>query len=420
MQPAVAASSQAEQITRVIFEYAAKISREQDLSNLIRLNADLARDLVGAARCSLWLIDESSGELVTRVADGMEEIRIPAGTGVVGSCVAMNKAVLVNDAASDKRFFRNVDDNSGFVTESILTVPLSADGKVIGALQLLNKPGGFAENDADLMTFSASYSASAIHAERLRQQAEMARLLTHELNLARDVQRSLFPRDLRQVAGIEYSGFCRQAKSVGGDYYDFQTLPGDLFSMSLGDVSGKGLPAAVLMASIQTLLRSLLSRDPLPVAEVMNELNKSVFYCAAAERYSTLFCGVLDAARRKLTYVNAGHVHPILVRAAAGGKIERPSDGGLPIGVLPVVRYTDATVDVEPGDLIVCISDGVSEATNPGDEMWGERAAAAVVAEYRDGSVEKVVGSLVRAADEFAAGAKQFDDMTVIAVRIQS
>jgi len=418
MQPAIAPTNQAEQITRVIFEHAAKISREQDLSTLVRLNADLARDLVGATRCSLWLIDENSGELVTRVAHGMEEIRIPAGTGVVGSCVATNEPILVNDAASDKRFFRNVDDNSGFITESILTVPLCADGKVIGALQVLNKPGGFAESDADLLTFSATYSASAIHAERLRQQAEMARLLTHEINLARDVQRSLFPRDLKQVPGIEYAGFCRQAKSVGGDYYDFQTLPGDLFSLSLGDVSGKGIPAAVLMASIQTLLRSLLSRDPLPVAAVMGELNKSVFYCSAAERYSTLFCGVLDAARRKLTFVNAGHVKPILVRASAGGHIERPSDGGVPIGVLPMAQYTDAVVAVEPGDLIVCFSDGVSEASNPADEMWSEEAAAAVVAEYRDRSVEKVVGSLVRAADEFASGARQFDDMTVIAVRI--
>ncbi len=221
MQAAVSLDNRAEQITQVIFEHAAKISREHDLSALIRLNADLARDLVGAARCSVWLKDEISGELVTRVAHGMSEIRIPPGTGIVGSCVATNQPVLVNQAATDERFFRRVDDKSGFVTESVLTVPLCADGKVIGALQVLNKPGGFSDRDVELLGFTAMYSASAIQNERLRQEAENARLMRHELDLARDVQRGLFPQDLQPVAGIEYAGFCRPAKYVGGDYYDF-------------------------------------------------------------------------------------------------------------------------------------------------------------------------------------------------------
>ncbi len=374
---------------------------------------------MGAARCSLWLRDNNTGELVTRVAHGMGgEIRIPAGTGIVGSCVDTKEPILVNNAQADPRFFGRVDDKSGFVTESLLTVPLCADGKVIGALQVLNKPGGFCEWDVQLLSFAATYSASAIQAERLRQEAETVRLLKHELDLAREVQRGLFPRDLMPVAGIEYAGFCRPAKYVGGDYYDFQTPPGNQFSLVLGDVSGKGVPAAVLMASIQTLLRSQLSRDPLPVSAVMSELNKSVFYCSSAERYSTLFCGVLNADRSKMTFVNAGHLHPVLSRA--DGRMERPAAGGLPIGVLPFANYTDATVDIGPGDLIVCFSDGVSEATNQRDDMWGENAAEAVIAKHRDAPIEEVVNALVKAADEFAGGAEQFDDITVIAVRIQA
>ncbi len=172
------------------------------------------------------------------------------------------------------------------------------------------------------------------------------------------------------------------------------------------------------MASIQTLLRSQLSRDPLPVSTVMGELNKSVFSCSGAERYSTLFCGVLNAERTKLTFVNAGHLHPVLVRA--DGKIERPSAGGLPIGVLPFATYTDATVDVGRDDLIVCFSDGVSEATNLEDEMWSDRGAQEVVAAHRHAPVEDVVDALVKAADNFAGGAEQFDDMTVTAVRIKA
>ena len=118
---------------------------------------------------------------------------------------------------------------------------------------------------------------------------ESARLVLHELDLAREVQARLLPQETPPVEGIEYAGFCRPARSVGGDYYDFLTLKGDLFSFILGDVSGKGIPAVVLMASIQTLLRSLLMRDPLPVSSVVNELNKAIILCSSESLYSTLF-----------------------------------------------------------------------------------------------------------------------------------
>src|SRR5271166_132339 len=137
----------ADRISRVIFEHAARISREQDIDTLLRLNADLARDLVGADRCSIWLTDETKHELWTKVAHGIDALHIPIGSGIVGACVAAEQPIVVNDPASDARFYAGADGTTGYRTSSLLAVPLHADGKVIGALEVLNKPGGFSPGD---------------------------------------------------------------------------------------------------------------------------------------------------------------------------------------------------------------------------------------------------------------------------------
>jgi len=412
-------TASADRISRVIFEHAARISREQDIDTLLRLNADLARDLVGADRCSIWLTDEPRHELWTKVAHGIDALRIPIGSGIVGACVAAERPIVVNDPASDARFYAGVDGTTGYHTRSLLAVPLHADGKVIGALEVLNKPGGFSQSDIELLGLTASYSAAAIQAQRLRQEAEAARLLYHELEIARDVQQRLFPQELPPVPGLEYAGLCRPAKFVGGDYYDFLDLPGGLFAFTIGDVAGKGISSAVLMASIQALLRTQLLRAPLPVSSVMSELNQAVYRCSTEDKYTTLFCGVLNAARTKLTYANAGQVLPMVIRVDESAPIDRPSEGGFPIGMLDLSQYEQSVVDLSPGDLIVCFSDGLSEARNTRQEFWTDASIKTVLRRHRNAPVQTLVDSLIQAADEFTAGAEQSDDMTVVAIRVK-
>src|SRR5262249_27577826 len=155
------------------------------------------------------------------------------------------------------RFLGRIDQKSGYVTQSVLVLPLrGADGGVLGALQLLNKPGGFSAHDIDLLKLAAAYSATAISTQRLRREAEAARLLYRDLDIAREVKEHLFPNPPRGVAGLDYAFFCRPEKSVGGDYCDFVELPPNRLACTLGDVSEKGIPAAVLMASLQSSLRT--------------------------------------------------------------------------------------------------------------------------------------------------------------------
>jgi len=403
-------------IARVILEHATRISGEQDISALVGLHAALARDLVGGDRSSVWLIDETHNELWTRVADGVKELRIPLTAGLVGACIANDEVIIANDLSHDSRFHSTIDKTSGYRTESVLCIPLRAGKKIIGALQVLNKPGGFSPLDAELLGLMAVYAASAIQTERLRTEAEEGRLLRRELDIARDVQLKLLPRSFPPVNGLEYTGFCRSARFVGGDYYDLLPLSNGAFAFTLGDVSGKGVPAAVLMASIHTLLRSLLTRNPDDLTTVVSELNKAMKLTSSDDRYSTLFCGVVNPERRELRYVNAGHIPPYIIRE--NGDIECPRGGDIPVGMLEGSQYRERIVALQPQNVILCVSDGITEVRNSQFEFWDEKNIDQVLRQHPGGSLQGLTENLVAAADAWAGAAEQHDDMTIVAVRI--
>jgi len=414
----------AQRISRVIFDYAAKIGSEQDTDGLLRLNAGMARDLLGADRCTIWLVDSNSRELWTKVAHGMDEIRIPLDQGLVGACVSNNEPILVAEAHADSRFNIEVDHASGYSTHSVLCIPLhSAEGKVIGAFQALNKPGGFTEEDAHLLGLAASYSASAIESQRLRKVAESARILYRELGIARDVQEKLLPVSPPAVEGLDCAAYCRPAKFVGGDYYDFVESCGELMAFTLGDVSGKGIAAAVLMASIQASLRAQFVNAPDSLCGLMSSFNKVLYATSTPDKYSTLFCGLIHKQKRTLTYVNCGQSPPLLLCRDRGAvTVKRLNVGGYPIGLMGSASYEDATVPLRSGDLLICFSDGLSEATNAKQEMWSDDILVKLLLELHDenphATAEQIIQRFVKAADEFTGEAEQADDMTLVVIRV--
>jgi sigma-B regulation protein RsbU (phosphoserine phosphatase) len=405
-----------EQISRVIFTYATRIGEARDTDAILKLNADMARDLVGADRCSIWLIDRKNQQLWTKVAHGMDEIRIPMGQGIAGACIEGNETIVVNDTSQDARFFR-ISGQGGYQTTSVLAMPLhGSDGEVIGALQALNKPGGFTVEDVNLLGLAAAYSASALESQWLRIEAEAARLVMRELEIARTVQERLFPQDPPVLKGLDYAATCRPAKTVGGDYYDFIAMPGDSLFFTLGDVSGKGIAAAVLMASIQASIRSQVLTPPESFAELMAKFNLAVYSFSMQQKYSTLFCGMLDGDTRRFRYANAGQVSPMLWHASTG-KFERLTRGGPPVGLLTFSTYEDGEALLEPGDTLLCYSDGISEATNENGDMWEEDAVEEILRGSSDASASELVERLISAADAFAGAAEQADDMTVVVIK---
>jgi sigma-B regulation protein RsbU (phosphoserine phosphatase) len=406
----------AARVSRVIFDYAGRIGQERDPDRLLELTARLARDLVSAERCSIWLSDPVTGELSTRVAQGVEEIRVPSGHGLVGTCVRTGEAVLVNDTANDPRFSSAIDMRTGYRTQSLLTVPLrTSHGEVIGACQVLNKPGGFQPRDVDLAWLAASYSATAIETQRAQQELEQARKLQSELEIAREVQRHLFPKYAPQAAGLDFAVSCFPAQAVGGDYYNYWQRSDGPFHFALGDASGKGITAALLMASIQAMLNGFWARENLPIEHMMAELSRQVLEGSMPDRYTTLILGIYDPAAHRLGVVNAGHVPPVLIR---GGQVVRLEAGGCPAGLLPDSQYDSDSVIIESGDLLVCVSDGISEAMNPENDQWGEDAIIEIAIDAAGhAEAAAVAGRLVEGARAFAAGAPQHDDMTVMVLR---
>jgi sigma-B regulation protein RsbU (phosphoserine phosphatase) len=408
---------ESERISGLIFDYAARMGSEADSDKLFRLNADMARDLVRADRCSVWSCGASAGELWTKVAHGLPEIRIGAEHGLVGACVTTNQPIVVNDTSKDPRFDRDIDRSSGYVTRSALVLPLrSPGGDILGALQVLNKPGGFEESDVKLLALAASFSVSALVAQKLRQEAEAARLFFRELEIAREVQRHLFPSHPPDVPGLDISAYCRPAQVVGGDYYDFLYRPDSELWLTVGDVSGKGLSAALLMASLQASLRTQLNGRPISVADVVSELNQALCSSSGQERYTTLFCGRLNPVDRSLTYVNAGQVQPRLLRSA--GEVHYLDCGGVPVGLLDSASYEQASIRLQPGDMLACFSDGITEATNRDGKLWDDREVDRILYENRHRSAAELLEKLVQAADDFMENGEQADDMTIVILRV--
>lgn len=240
--------------------------------------------------------------------------------------------------------------------------------------------------------------------------------LNRELEIAREVQEHLFPQHLPSIPGLDYCGRCRPAREVGGDYYDFLELPEGKLGVAIGDVSGKGIGAALLMASLVASLRgqALVAQN---LAELMDRVNGLIYEASSANRYATLFYAEYDPRNRQLSYVNAGHNPPFVVRRSDGGStVFRLEKGGPVVGLLPG-RYEQDLFLLEPGDLVVLFTDGISESMNVLEEEWGEDSLIEF-AKLCDGlTAIEAMTRIIAAADGFAAGAGQHDDMTLVLLR---
>jgi sigma-B regulation protein RsbU (phosphoserine phosphatase) len=244
-----------------------------------------------------------------------------------------------------------------------------------------------------------------------------------ELDIAREVQERLFPQELPKVEGLDYFGACRPALGVGGDYYDFLELPDGKFGIAIGDVSGKGIGASLMMASLQASLRGQAIHSGNDLAGLMTHVNTLVYEASTTNRYATFFYAQYDPKTRKLDYVNAGHNPPFLLRPNGEGvEVIKLETGGPVVGMLPsmLARYEQGEETLTPGDLLVGFTDGISEAMNPNEEEWGEDALLEELKRMAADPASVILHSIVASADAFASGAKQHDDMTMIVVRVLS
>jgi sigma-B regulation protein RsbU (phosphoserine phosphatase) len=304
---------------------------------------------------------------------------------------------------------------------SEVLIPLRTKTAVEGFLSLGPKSSeaAYSPSDLQLLQSVAQQTALALDNSRLVEQvaAEVAtrERMTREIEIAREVQFTLLPQAPPKIEGLDLAGHCRPAKGIGGDYYDFIPLEGErAIGLAIGDIAGKGIPAALLMAGLQAALRGQALAGSRDLAKVMANINKLIYESSPANRYATFFYG--EYRNGAFAYVNAGHNSPVLLRK--DGRIDRLEKGGPVIGLMDIARFSEGSIDIREGDVFLGFTDGVSECMNPKDEEWDEKRVIEVLRSIRDASAGEIVTKVMAEADRFADGAKQHDDMTLIVMKV--
>ncbi len=279
----------------------------------------------------------------------------------------------------------------------------------------------YSETDSRLLQAVAWQAGMSLENSRLlaslAKEAALRERINYELEIAREVQERLFPQSYPRVPRLEYRGFCRPAQGIGGDYYDFLQLPGGKLGIAIGDVSGKGIAAALLMASLQASLRAQAISGAENLAVLMGNLNRLVFDASTASRYATFFYGEFDTSARTLSYVNAGHNPPILLRGEA---VIRLDTGGPVIGLLPRAAYEQGECPMFPEDILILFTDGITEAMTEEDEEWGEERLIAAARRHSSLEPAQMIQAIFHAADTHTRTATQHDDMTLLIVKVKA
>jgi sigma-B regulation protein RsbU (phosphoserine phosphatase) len=311
--------------------------------------------------------------------------------------------------------------------QSELLLPLSTRDKLLGFISLGPKLSDepYSGTDVRLLKSVAAQTGLALENARLMSaiadEVAQRERLNREVEIARDVQERLFPQTLPPIVGIEYSGACRPALGVGGDYYDFLALPGGHLGIAIGDVSGKGIAAALTMASLQASLRGEAMRAPENLAGLVGNVNHLLYEASSDNRYATFFFAQYDPETRQLSYVNAGHNPPMLFhRDGEKWQVARLEAGGAVVGLLETFPYEQSAVTIAPGDVFIAFTDGISEAMNAADDEWGETQLIETVEQCAGLAPSQIIARVMQAADGFVAGAKQHDDMTLVVLCAKS
>lgn len=326
----------------------------------------------------------------------------------------LNKAPLVvNDPGSDPRFSGVAWDER---IDTLLCVPLMVKGTLTGILAAYNRKSAqkFDADDQRLLAIIASQSAQVIEAARLYEEERKLGRMRQQIALAAEIQQHLLPSSLPEIPGWDLSGTSIAADIVGGDYFDIIPMRGGKWSICLGDVSGKGIPASLLMSNVQAMVR-LLARMDIPPCESIRRANELLLECTPPEKFVTFFLTVLDTATGRLEFCNAGHNPPLQVNAA--GECRRLVTDGAVLGIIRGFAYTGSATSMAPGEVLVMFSDGVTEAVDQDDDEFGEARLTAVVKTHASESAKAIQDAIITAVRAHAGKQPQSDDITIVVLK---
>jgi sigma-B regulation protein RsbU (phosphoserine phosphatase) len=320
---------------------------------------------------------------------------------------------LIEDVYSHPKFFRGHDEATGYRTKSMIAVPLKVGERITGVAQVINRLDDrpFDADDLDLFLALCSMAAIAIENARMHRSLMEKQRLVKDLEFARTIQESFLPQKTPEVSGYAFSSHYTPAQEVGGDFYDFIPLDRDRIGIAVGDVSGKGVPAALFMARLGSDLRTLAFTET-GAASVLTRLNEVLAERSRRGMFATLLYLELDVKRGTATMVNAGHLPPVVKRADK--RVEKLAGaGGPPLGIVPGMRFGQETVTLGPGDIVVLYTDGIIEAMNGKEELYGPERFETVVSRAPDDPAA-VQSAVLDSVNRFTGLTPQHDDLTLV------
>ena len=399
-------------------ERTSKLEMVLEASKAIHSVLEKSIECIGAERGTIYLADHDNETFWSKVHTGDRRISItlPMGTGVAGHVVKTGKTINVKNVKKDSRFYGEIDDLTGFETKNMLCMPLkNRYGEILGALQLLNKKHDsfFLAEDEEFIEAFSIHAAIAIEKARLYEVEKQKTDLEKELFAAGEVQKKLFPSEIPDVNGYEFAAVNIPAAVTSGDLYDYVKLSDGKTLFSLGDVSGKGLPAAIIMANLQSLIRAYPNFNS-SAAYCVKQANKIIEKSTADGKFITLFLGILDPINHIITYSNAGHEDPVFIE---NGNISRLNEGGLPLGIFEDLNYEEGQITMKPGNLLAIFSDGISDASNKKGECFTEDRLINILTDHLHLDPNSLIELICKRIDSFVENTPQFDDITLSIVK---
>jgi len=393
------------------------IAGELKLGPLLKQIMEITQSLMQAESCSLFLHDEKSGELVFHACSGDKEdqlreiCRLPKGSGIAGWSAEHLQTLRLTDVYSDPRFNSDFDRETGFITRNMICTPLIAHGKLIGISQVINREDGdFTAADERLMESLVQMVAIAIDNARIHERLMQQQILEHDLELAKSIQESFLPNEMPQIEGYQAACHMSSAFEVGGDFYDTVQLPDGRNAYLIGDISGKGVSAAMIMSTVLSDIRMELTHGG-TAAEILNRFNESLCKKAKNGMFVSLILMILDPQTGELEIANAGHLPPVHILSQHIWQHDEAS--GPPAGIILDASYDCTRLRLEPGEMVLLYTDGVTEARNEHHIMLGAGKLLAWLDDCPD-RPEACMEYLIERIRLFTGQATQNDDITLL------
>jgi len=404
-----------------IYQLSTLVAGEFSLQEVLDKLAEAAVRIVGVKACSIRLLDEEAGDLKMRSTYGLsEEYRnkgVVSKNDTVVKAAFAGEAVVLDDMRVDGRVkYKEATIKEGLVSQ--LTVAMQFKGRAIGVLRLYSPSSKrFYEDDINLARAVASQCAVAITNARLYAEAIEGARMAEQMHLAGLIQRKMIPERPPQIPGLDIAASYIPCFDVGGDFYDFLKASDSCIVVAIADVMGKGMPAALMMSCFRSAVRAYadIQGGGKAIEAMTNKLNKMICGECSGGEFITFFYAVIDAEKRTITYCNCGHEPSVLIR---NGRIRDLRKGGLVLGVDPQAEYEIETVELKVGDSLLFYTDGLIDAVNFDNELWGRENLLQTAKKFTTGSAEQMIKNILGYRRRFVGLARQIDDTSIVVVKV--